>query len=112
MPTQPNTKVNSEKPKKLLVSCSRIKRIMQSSEEVGKLNSYCPLVVSKTVELFIKDLIETVQLKHENSSKNKIEIEDIIEIGKTAGRFDFIPHIEYGEAEDGDEKDVETESDE
>lgn len=39
-------------------SPSRIKKIMQSDEEVGKIGSSVPLIMSKALEMFIESLLK------------------------------------------------------
>ena len=49
---------------------ARIKKIMQTDDEVGKIAVATPFLISKAVELFLKDLVtKTLEITTEKQSK-------------------------------------------
>lgn len=51
-------------------SPSRIKKIMQSDEEVGKIGSSVPLIMSKALEMFIERLLkEAIAVTNSRNSR-------------------------------------------
>lgn len=49
---------------------AKIKRIIQSNQEVGKVSSTTPILISKCLEMFIEDLIvETSKITKNKQSK-------------------------------------------
>jgi histone H3/H4 len=56
--------------KKSKFPIARIKKIMQKDEQIGKMSSSSPVLVSRCVELFIEDLLNET-LKVTNSVKAK-----------------------------------------
>uniref|UniRef100_A0A336KUX6 CSON015522 protein n=1 Tax=Culicoides sonorensis TaxID=179676 RepID=A0A336KUX6_CULSO len=48
----------------------RIKKIMQTDEEVGKVSQHCPIMISRCLELFIESLLsKTVRVTNARNSK-------------------------------------------
>lgn len=66
---------------------ARIKRIMQSNDDIGKVSTSAPVVLSKAIELFMKELLEA-SLK--NCKNNKIMMDDFIKVVNEDSRFDFL----------------------
>jgi len=53
-----NKKLKWKKKYKTRFPMARIKKIMQSDEEVGKIALATPILISKALELFMRDLIQ------------------------------------------------------
>ena len=61
-PVSPATPGSGKRRKfKTAFPVARIKRIMQADEEVGKISSTVPLMISKCLELFMRDLVLKAQ---------------------------------------------------
>ena len=84
MTKKKNPSEENLKQKRIMVSCSRIKKIIQSVDEIGKLSVFTPAVVSKAVELFIKDLVSTLNRGYD--SRGRTDVEEIYELAKKEER--------------------------
>ncbi|XP_063703833.1 dr1-associated corepressor [Culicoides brevitarsis] len=68
----------------------RIKKIMQTDEEVGKVSQHCPIMISRCLELFIESLLsKTVRVTNARNSKtlSPSHMKMVIESEKN---FDFL----------------------
>ena len=80
-------------PKKLPIA-SRIKRMMQQDEDVGKVAATAPVVLSKALELFVKQLVTTtmdVALMHGAKIIQKTHLKGAIVMVPEA--FDFLSDV-------------------
>ena len=72
---------------------ARIKKIMQSDEEVGKISLATPILISKCLELFMQDLIEnSCNITREKNSKT-MSTNHLKLCVSTIERFDFLADI-------------------
>ncbi|TBU05017.1 hypothetical protein CWI36_0685p0040 [Hamiltosporidium magnivora] len=71
---------------------ARIKRIMQSDEEIGKVSTSAPIVLGKAIELFMKDIImSSVEISKKNKS-SKITMKELENlISESVSTCDKIP---------------------
>jgi len=60
-----------QKKRKTRFPISRIKKLIQLNENIGKTTSTVPVVISRAIELFMEDLIEKMikEAKNEDSTK-------------------------------------------
>lgn len=68
----------------------RIKKIMQTDEEVGKVSQHCPIMISRCLELFIESLLsKTVRVTNSRNAKtlSPSHMKLVIESEKN---FDFL----------------------
>lgn len=68
---------------------TRIKRIMQSDEDVGKLATVTPALVSKAVELFLGDLVRAASTLADANHHTKITPAHIRHVVEGNEQFDF-----------------------
>lgn len=69
---------------------SRIKKIMQSDEEIGKVAQAVPIVISRTLELFVESLLEqTVRITISRNAKT-LTPSHMKQCIMTEKRFDFL----------------------
>ncbi|KAF2344860.1 Transcription factor CBF/NF-Y/archaeal histone domain, partial [Trinorchestia longiramus] len=76
--------------KKTKFPIARVKKIIQSNEEIGKLSISAPVVVSKAAELFIEDLVLASLEQVRKDNRNRITIDDIKRVVYTIPKFDFL----------------------
>lgn len=75
------------KKRKIRFPIARIKRIMQSDEDIGKVSTSAPVVLSKAIELFMKELLEEVAKVSKNT---RITYDDLKVVILNDIRFDFL----------------------
>lgn len=85
-----------DKIKRFRFPTARIKRIMQSDEDVGKISTYAPVVLGKATELFLVELVSAA-MKHAEKNKRKMEVEDVIRVVKENEQFAFLKSYENEE---------------
>uniref|UniRef100_A0A3N7FHW1 Transcription factor CBF/NF-Y/archaeal histone domain-containing protein n=1 Tax=Populus trichocarpa TaxID=3694 RepID=A0A3N7FHW1_POPTR len=72
---------------------ARIKKIMQTDEDVGKIAMAVPLLVSKALELFLQDLCDRtyeITLKRGAKTLNSLHLKQCVQ---TFNVFDFLREI-------------------
>eukprot|EP00240_Pyramimonas_obovata_P011607 CAMPEP_0118948498 /NCGR_PEP_ID=MMETSP1169-20130426/47942_1 /TAXON_ID=36882 /ORGANISM="Pyramimonas obovata, Strain CCMP722" /LENGTH=130 /DNA_ID=CAMNT_0006894943 /DNA_START=430 /DNA_END=819 /DNA_ORIENTATION=- len=75
------------------VLAARIKRIMQSDEDVGKISQATPVVMSKALELFLQDLADdAVGAAHKRGSRT-INASFLKEAIMSNPNFDFMKDV-------------------
>lgn len=85
-----------DKRKRFRFPTARIKRIMQSDEDVGKISTYAPVVLGKATELFLVELVSAA-MKHAEKNKRKMEVEDVVRVVKENEQFAFLKSYENEE---------------
>ncbi|ELQ75571.1 Class 2 transcription repressor NC2, alpha subunit (DRAP1) [Trachipleistophora hominis] len=78
-----------DKKKRFRFPTARIKKIMQSDEDVGKISTYAPVVLGKATELFLFELVNAA-VKLAESDKRKVEVEDLERVVKENEQFIFL----------------------
>jgi histone H3/H4 len=69
---------------------SKIKRIIQSNEDVGKINANVPLMLSKCLEILIQELVEeTAKITSEKNSKT-MSMAHFRELINSDPKFEFL----------------------
>ncbi|EJW02645.1 hypothetical protein EDEG_02965 [Edhazardia aedis USNM 41457] len=68
---------------------ARIKRIMQSDDEIGKISTTAPVVLSRAIELFIADLIDCLIANISNKNL-KIDFDAFLKVVENDKKFDFL----------------------
>ena len=64
-----------QKKKKTRFPISRIKKVIQSNEDVGKTTLTVPVVLSKSIELFMEDILKKLLIKAQKNKSNRINIQ-------------------------------------
>lgn len=82
-------KLLDAKKRKTRFPMARVKKIMQSNEDIGKVSTSAPVVLSKAAELFIKELVGSI-IKH---NKGKIGIEELVRVVRTESKFEFLKNV-------------------
>ncbi|KAI5188570.1 Dr1-associated corepressor [Nematocida sp. AWRm77] len=53
---------------------ARIKKIMQFDEDIGKVSSSAPIVISHAIEMFLVDALKELEADAKNKSSKKISL--------------------------------------
>lgn len=71
----------------------RIKKIMQTDEEVGKVAQAVPVIISRTLELFIQSLLtKTVRVTNARNAKT-LSPSHMKQVIESENRFDFLKEL-------------------
>lgn len=77
---------NDMKKRKTRFPMARIKRIMQSDEDIGKVSTSAPVVLSKAIELFMKELVTSCT----KEGKGKIGVNELLTLIKEKDKYKFL----------------------
>ena len=80
MPLSKETISELQLKKKTKFPLTRIKKIMQQNEEVGKASITVPVVLSKAIELLFEELIEKMKNKADDRKSKKIIAQDLKDV--------------------------------
>ncbi|XP_012553665.2 dr1-associated corepressor isoform X1 [Hydra vulgaris] len=86
---------------------ARIKKIMQTDEEIGKVAAAVPVIISRSLEIFLQSLVETTA-KYTNDRKAKtMTTSHLKHCIENEGKFDFLKDLvvniaDIGNAEEED----------
>lgn len=69
---------------------ARIKKIMQSDEEVGKVSAAVPIIISKALEMFLESLLERADNLTKERSARTLTPQHLKQIIHSDGRYDFL----------------------
>lgn len=72
---------------------ARVKKILQSDEDVGKVAQATPLVVGRAVELFMCSLVEKSLAESANSHTKKISVQMLKKVIDDNDEFDFVADV-------------------
>lgn len=87
-----------QKKKKTRFPISRVKKLIQQNEEIGKTSVTVPVVLSKSVELLFDELIEKMMEKAVAKKRSKIQIQDLQSIIEDEPeRYFFLKDLEKEE---------------
>lgn len=86
-------KSESKKRTKCRFPIARIKKIMQFDDEIGKVSSSAPIVISHAIEMFLVDLLLLLQKRAEERSSKKIVPSDLEVCFREDSKFDFLKHL-------------------
>jgi hypothetical protein len=81
---------------------ARVKKLLQSDEDVGKVAQATPLVVGRAVELFMCALVEKALMESANSHSKKIGVQTLKKVIDENEEFDFIADVcdKYSDSKD------------
>ncbi|KAJ9081875.1 hypothetical protein DSO57_1010301 [Entomophthora muscae] len=106
----------SQKKYKTKFPVSRIKKIMQTDEEVGKMTQNTPVLISAAVELFIKSIVSKACREAKMRKSARISLSHLKKCIGSTEQFDFLKDlvaevpdpsdvpVKKGEASDSDKK--------
>ncbi|KAI4291602.1 Dr1-associated corepressor [Pancytospora philotis] len=63
-----------QKKKKTRFPLSRIKKLMQLNEEIGKTTATVPVIISRGIELFLSDIVTKAMRVAEDQGVSKIQL--------------------------------------
>ncbi|KAG0680794.1 hypothetical protein C6P40_003948 [Pichia californica] len=72
---------------------ARVKKLMQSDEDVGKVAQATPLVVGRAVELFMCALVEKALEESQHSHTKKISVQALKKVIDSNEEFDFVTDV-------------------
>ncbi|KAH8917439.1 histone-fold-containing protein [Atractiella rhizophila] len=93
MPKEPSTSAAKKKVRQTAFPLSRIKKIMQMDEEVGKVAGGTPVGVSKALELFLADLVRQCVTEASNNKSKRIMPSHLKATINHVEHFDFLREL-------------------
>lgn len=91
-----------QKKRKTRFPLSRIKKIMQQNEEVGKAAVTVPVVLSKALELFFEQIISKMAESARKRASAKIQVQDFKDVVESnQNLYSFLMPLLSPEKEDG-----------
>lgn len=72
---------------------SKIKRIMQSDKDVGKIAQATPVAVGKALELFMTQLVNEALVRLQQRNGKRLQLGHFNEAIRTSEQFDFLVEI-------------------
>ncbi|WUR02194.1 dr1-associated corepressor [Vairimorpha necatrix] len=72
---------------------ARLKKIMQSNEEVGKMGVSVPFITSKALEMFIEEIVKLTYKELESTKGNRITVEHIRKVIKDNPKYEFLSNV-------------------
>jgi Dr1-associated corepressor len=78
---------------------ARIKKIMQFDEEIGKVSTSAPIVISHALELFLTEILEILVKEATKRNAKKIVLADVNACFTENSRFDFLKGLLARESE-------------
>lgn len=91
----PSTMSKQDKNKKrtTVFPVSRLKKIMQSNESVGKLGASVPVVASKAIELFLKEFVGDCIVEMKNKEGRRLTNDHIDQVIKKNPKYVFLQKL-------------------
>ncbi|KAF5141675.1 class 2 transcription repressor nc2 subunit alpha [Vairimorpha ceranae] len=85
----------SDNSKKLrsLFPAARLKKIMQSNEDVGKMGISVPFIAGKAMELFLKDLVTLTYEELKSKKGNRITVDHIKKAIEENSKYNFLNNL-------------------
>lgn len=80
----------SQKKKKTKFPMSRLKKIMQSNEDIGKISSSVPVVASRAIELFLEELVSLTHAEAKKRGSNRLLYEFVRSVISNNPKFGFL----------------------
>jgi Dr1-associated corepressor len=72
---------------------SRLKRIMQLNEDIGKIGASVPVVASKAIELFLSELVTLTVGEAKSRSSTRLAPEFIAKVMDNNLKFSFLRNL-------------------
>lgn len=93
MPLIKMAKNENAKKIRSIFPAARLKKIMQSNEDVGKMSVSVPYVASKALEMFINDLVVSTYEESKKKKASRITTEHIRSTVKNNSKFEFLQNV-------------------
>ncbi|AFN84117.1 class 2 transcription repressor NC2 subunit [Encephalitozoon romaleae SJ-2008] len=84
----------SQKKKLTRFPISRLKRIMQLNEDIGKIGASVPVVASKAIEMFLTEIVELTLKEARKKSSSRMSPEFITRAIESSPKFEFLKNME------------------
>jgi Dr1-associated corepressor len=84
--------VNKKKLTKFPIS--RLKRIMQLNEDIGKIGASVPVVASKAIEMFLSELVGLTVEEARARNSTRLAPEFIAKVVNGNPKFDFLKNLQ------------------
>lgn len=72
---------------------ARVKKLMQSDEDVGKVAQATPLVVGRAVELFMCALVEKALEESKKGHSKKVNVQTLKKVIDSNEEYDFVADV-------------------
>lgn len=93
-----NSLTELQKKKKTRFPISRVKKLIQQNDDIGKTSVTVPVVLSKSIELFFSQLIEKMVESAKSRKSTKIQIQDFKEVvQENQTHYSFLNELQQGE---------------
>lgn len=93
-----STLTELQKKRKTRFPISRVKKLMQQNEDIGKTSVTVPVVLSKSIELFFTQIIEQMIEKAKIRKSNKIQNQDFKSaVEDDSARYGFLKDLQKEE---------------
>lgn len=83
------SKDNTKKLRSIFPS-ARLKKIMQSNEDVGKMGVSVPYIASKALELFLKDIVHSSYEEVKKRNVSRITVDHIKAVVEKNPKYEFL----------------------
>ncbi|KAG5859055.1 hypothetical protein KMI_09g14830 [Encephalitozoon hellem] len=84
----------SQKRKLTRFPISRLKRIMQLNEDIGKIGASVPVVASKAIEMFLTEIVELTLREAKKKNSSRMSPEFITRAIESNPKFEFLKNME------------------
>ena len=84
---------------------ARIKKIMQSDEEVGKVSAAVPVIISKALEMFLESFLENADKLTKERCAKTLTPQHLKQIIQTDNKYDFLKDLVSGIPDLGPDED-------
>ena len=84
---------------------ARIKKIMQSDEEVGKVSAAVPVIISKALEMFLESFLENADRLTKERCAKTLTPQHLKQIIQTDNKYDFLKDLVSGIPDLGPDED-------
>lgn len=87
-------KIEATKKKLTRFPISRLKKIMQLNEDIGKIGASVPVVASKSIELFLTEFVGLVVEEAKKKGTSRLSLEFITKVIEENPKFEFLKNLE------------------
>ncbi|ADM12635.1 class 2 transcription repressor NC2 subunit alpha [Encephalitozoon intestinalis ATCC 50506] len=84
----------SQKKKLTKFPISRLKRIMQLNEDIGKIGASVPVVASKAIEMFLAEVVGLTLKEAKKKNSSRMSPEFIVRAIESNSKFEFLKGME------------------
>lgn len=85
---------DAQKKKLTKFPISRLKRIMQLNEDIGKIGASVPVVASKAIEMFLAEIVGLTLQEAQKKDSLRMSPEFILRAVESSPKFQFLRNLE------------------